>query len=106
MDVALDALPLEAGGHHGAGAVHRAQQEYEHIEFLGMEIDGGQLHIEVRQAEHQCHRQIDEGPGKGVADGFPGLAGLLGRRGESLSGISSRGIEAAERAAVKTAEIE
>ena len=107
MDVALDPLSLEAGGHHGADAVHRAQQEGKDIELLGVEVDGRQLHIEVRQAEHQRHRQIDKGSGKGIADSLPGLTGLRGRRGEPLPGVTGSRIKAsAERTAVKTAEIE
>ena len=107
VDVALDALPLESGGQHGADTVHRAQQEHEHIELFGVEVDRRQFHIEVYQTEHQRHRQIDEGPGKGVADGLPGLSGPLGRRCVILAGLTGGRIEAAaERAAVKAAEIE
>ena len=42
-EVPLHALPLKAGGEHGAHAVHRAQQEHEDIELLRVEVQGGQL---------------------------------------------------------------
>ena len=77
VGVALDAVSLETGGDHRADAIHRAAQEHEHIELLGVEVQGRQLQIEVDGGEHQRHRQVDEGPGKGVADGLPGLAGLF-----------------------------
>ena len=102
LDIALDAIPLEAGGHHRADAVHGAAEEEEYIELLGVEVDGRQLHVKIRQSEHQRHRQVDERPGKGVADGLPGLAGALGPGGrseaagaiplEAASGVS--GVEA------------
>ena len=76
-EVACGPLTLEPGGKHRRDAVHGAQQEYKHIELLGVEVQGGQLHIEVPQAEEQRHTQVDEHPGKGIADGLSGLAGLF-----------------------------
>lgn len=73
-EVPLHALPLKAGGEHGAHAVHRAQQEHEDIELLRVEVQGGQLEVKVPQAEQQRHAQIDERPREGVANGLGGAS--------------------------------
>ena len=101
-EVALHALPLEAGGEDGAHAVHGAQQEEKDVELLRVEVQGGQLEIEVPQAEQQRHAQVDERPGEGVADGLAGLALPPGPLG--LGGLSAA--EAAEGAGVETSEVE
>ena len=102
VKVTLGALPLKAGGEHCAHAVHRADQEEEHVQFLGVEVQSGQLEIEVPQGEHQRHRQVDKHATHRTAHGLAGLPGLLRRRRETAllalksAGIESAGIEPAE----------
>jgi len=97
----LHALPLKAGGEHGAHAVHRAQQEHEDIELLRVEVQGGQLEVKVPQAEQQRHAQIDERPREGVANGLAGLPLPLGTLG--LGGVPAA--ETAESTGVKASEV-
>ena len=100
-EVPLDPLPLEAGGEHSAHAVHRAQQKDEDVALLGVGVQGGQLQVEVHRAEHQRHRSVQKGAGKGVADGLAGLPGPGLRRGETAP-LGAAGVEAAaEGAGVK-----
>ena len=100
-EVPLHALPLKAGGEHGAHAVHRAQQEHEDIELLRVEVQGGQLEVKVPQAEQQRHAQIDERPREGVANGLAGLPLPLGTLG--LGGVPAA--ETAESTGVKASEV-
>ena len=102
-EVALDALPLEAGGEDGADAVHRAQQEQKDVELLRVGVQGRQLKVEIPEAEEQRDAQIDERPGKGVADGLAGLALPFGPLG---LGVLPAPAKAPEAAGVEAAEVE
>ena len=61
-------LALEAGGHYGGGAVHRAHQQGEGIEVRGLQIQRGQLKVEVDGAHQEGNDQIDRHPGGGAFD--------------------------------------
>ncbi len=76
FEVALYAIPLKAGGHHGAQAVHAAYQQREHVEFRRFQIDGWQDDVEVNCREGQRHRQIQHRAAKWGADGLTGLGGM------------------------------
>ena len=76
FEVALYAIPLKSGGHHGAQAVHAAHQQREHVEFRRFQINGRQDDIEVRRRKDQRHRQIQHRAAKGGADGLTGLGGM------------------------------
>ena len=73
-----------------------------------MEVDGRQAEIEIHQAHHQRHRQIDEHPGEGVADGLAGLTGFCLLVLEGICSVALGGVEATrlEAAGVETAEVE
>ena len=76
FEVALYAIPLKSGGHHGAQAVHAAHQQREHVEFRRFQINGRQDDIVVRRRKDQRHRQIQHRAAKGGADGLTGLGGM------------------------------
>ena len=69
-----------------------------------MEVDGRQLCVEVAQAKQHRHAQIEERPGKGVADGPAGLAGLLGPLGRCEPAVASA-LESPKPAGVKSPEM-
>ena len=69
-----------------------------------MEVDGRQLCVEVAQAKQHRHAQIEERPGKGIADGPAGLAGLLGPLGRCEPAVASA-LEAPKPAGVKSPEM-
>ena len=104
VEIALHApVGLEAGGEHGADAVHGAKEEDEDIELLGVEVQGGKLQVEVDQAKDQGHHQIDERAAEGVAHGPAGLLRLPGAGigiGGALEALrieaSSKGVGAAK----------
>lgn len=56
-----------------------------------MQIQSRQFRIEIHQTERQRDGQVDEGAGKGVANGLACLAGALGRRCEAspLTGLKA-----------------
>ena len=64
-----------------------------------MEVQGRQLEVEVPQAEQQRDGQVDQRPGKGIADGLAGLPLPPGALGLGA-------VPAAEAAGVKSAEVE
>ena len=105
VEVAFDtAVGLEAGGEHGADAVHGAEEEDEDVEFLGVKVQGGKLQVEIGQAEHQGHQQVDEGAAEGVAHGPAGFSGLSGA-GIGVGPLKALGVEAPAEG-VGTAELE
>ncbi len=75
LEVLLHALPPEAGGEHGADAVNHAQQQHKGVKVLRLEVEGGQLKVEVEKAHRQGDQQIDGDPGHGALNRLPGLFG-------------------------------
>ena len=81
LRIALDPCTLKAGGENGHAAVTQAQQQSKGIEIRAMQVDGRQHHIIVDKAHNQSHRQIDERPAQGSANGLA----LLFRLGRALA---------------------
>ena len=53
--------------------VHHAQQQQEAVEVAGLEIDGGQRHVEV----HEAHRRRDEQADQQAGPPAQGLSGFV-----------------------------
>ena len=87
-EVALGPLALKAGGQQGAAAVDCAEKQDEAVELLGVEVDGGQLEVEVDRADEEGDEAIDGNALAGGADGLARLALALGR-GASLAAAGS-----------------
>ena len=83
-EVALGPLALKAGGQQGAAAVDRAEKQDEAVELLGVEVDGGQLEVEVDRADEEGDEGIDGDALAGGADGLARLALALGAALPSL----------------------
>ena len=86
-EVALGSAALKAGGQNGAAAVYRAQQQHEHIEFAGMQVQRRQHDIEINGAEDQRHRQVQQRPPHGGADGPALFFWPVGHRPAPLEGV-------------------
>ena len=106
VEIALHAaVGLEAGGEHGADAVHGAEEEDEDVKLLGVEVQGGKFQVKIDQAEDQGHHQVDEGTAESVAHGPAGLSGFS-RAGVGIGGaLEALGVEAAPEG-VGPAELE
>ena len=85
LEVALEPLPLKAGGDNGADTVDNAQQQRKGVKLLRLEVDGRQSNVEIHKPHHQRHHDVQQRSGDGVAHR---LAGLLRprRRGRLLRG--------------------
>ena len=92
----LGPLPLKAAGEHRAAAVHRAQQQDEGVEVRGLEVEGGELQVEVREPNGQRHAQVDEEARHGALDGpaglFPGRLGLVRRAAVKALPLEAAGV--------------
>ena len=86
-EVALGPAALKPGGQHRAAAVHRAQQQCEHIEVAGVQVQRRQRHIEIDGSEHQRHRQVQQRPPHGGADGPALFFRPVGHRPAPLEGV-------------------
>ena len=77
-EVALGPRALEAGGEERADAVRDAKQQHETVELLGVQVDGGQLHIEEDRADKQRDERVDRDAAALAADRLAGLALVFG----------------------------
>ena len=51
---------IHAGGDQGADDIHHTQDADEGVKIAGLQVDGGQGHIEVEEAHHSGDDQIDQ----------------------------------------------
>ena len=51
---------IHAGGDQGADDIHHTQDADEGVKIAGLQVDGGQGHIEVEEAHHSGDDQVDQ----------------------------------------------
>ena len=93
-EIALGPRVLKAGGEKRADAVRDAEQQHEAIELFGMQVDGGQLHVEEDRADKQRDERIDRNAAALAADRLAGLALLLGIGSGARVKLEAAGVRA------------